>query len=174
MPQLSLDIVLPCYNPQQGWTQTVIDSWSKICNALSDTKVKVIIVDDGSTGLNPVDIAVLKRKIPLLDVEQYEANRGKGYAVRKGVLIANGDVVIYTDIDFPYEEKDLVAIYKVLNNPGCDIALGTRNEGYYRDVPTSRRIISRFLKRLIQFTLKVPTTDTQAGLKGFNKKGREV
>src|SRR6185436_2991422 len=56
----------------------------------------------------------------------------------------------------------------------CDVGLGTRDENYYRNVPAARRFISYFLKSIIQITLKVPTSDTQAGLKGFNKKGKEI
>lgn len=174
MPQPSLDIVLPCYNPPEGWTQAVIHSLSKICNALSETKVRLVIVNDGSTNDITPGFELLKERFPIIAVEAYRDNKGKGYAVRRGVALAESDVVVYTDIDFPYEEAGLLAIYKALSGNQCDVALGIRDDDYYRNVPASRRMISRFLKQLIRLTLNVPTTDTQAGLKGFNKKGREV
>lgn len=174
MPQPSLDIVLPCYNPQEGWWQTVADAYSKICNALTETKITFIIVNDGSAKNLHAGFGFLKEKIPLLKIESYEANRGKGYAVRKGVSAAEGDVVIYTDIDFPYEESDVVKIYEAVSSSRCDVALGTRDESYYRGVPVLRKFISRLLKKIIRLSLRVPTPDTQAGLKGFNKKGKEI
>jgi len=174
MPQPSLDIVLPCYNPRDGWAEAVIHSHSKICNVLAKTKVRLIIVNDGSTKDLHADWNLLKEKIPPLIIESYPVNRGKGYAVRKGVERAAGDVIIYTDIDFPYEESGLAAVYESISKGNHDVALGVRDESYYRQLPAARKLISGMLQRLIRTLLNIPTSDTQAGLKGFNKKGKEI
>lgn len=174
MQKSTLDIVLPCYNPQQGWTQSILHSFEKIQSALPGTEVRLLVVNDGSAKDIHADISFLREKIPHLLVEQYADNRGKGYAVRKGVEQTNADVVIYTDIDFPYKEKGLLVMYDALQKNQCDVALGIRDEHYYDNVPPARRVISKLLKSIIRFTLRTPTADTQAGLKGFNKKGKEI
>lgn len=174
MQKPSLDIVLPCYNPQERWTNSIVLSLEKIQRALSDTFIRLIVVNDGSSKDIKADLEFLQEKIPALIVESYAENKGKGFAVRKGVEQATADVVIYTDIDFPYEENGLIAIYEALQKNQCDVALAIRDENYYDNVPATRRFISKMLKSIIRLTLRTPTADTQAGLKGFNKKGKEV
>jgi len=174
MSKPALDIVLPCYNPQEGWTNSIVQSLGKIQGTLSDTSIRLIVVNDGSSKEIKSDLDFLQRKIPALIIESYLDNKGKGFAVRTGVARAEADKVIYTDIDFPYEENGFLSIYDSLQKNQCDVALGIRDEKYYENVPPARRFISKLLKSIIRLTLRTPTADTQAGLKGFNKKGREV
>jgi glycosyltransferase involved in cell wall biosynthesis len=103
----------------------------------------------------------------------YTTNRGKGYALRKGVEAAKGDFIIYTDIDFPYTHESLLNVLEALK-AGNDVVIGIRGEEYYTHLPKSRVYISKFLRSLIRFFLRIPTDDTQCGLKGFNQKGKEV
>jgi len=174
MPKPSLDIILPCYNPQEGWTNAILQSLNKIQRLLLDTSIRLVIVNDGSSKNIQKDLSLLQDKISALIIESYTVNKGKGYAVRKGVESAAADIVIYTDIDFPYEEGGLLSIYETLQKNQCDVALAIRDENYYNNVPAARRFISKLLKHIIRLTLRTPTADTQAGLKGFNKKGREI
>lgn len=174
MQKRSLDIVLPCYNPQDGWAIDIVQSVEKIRGDLPETSVRLILVNDGSSKDITDGLRILQQQLSNLIVESYTENQGKGFAVRRGVLCATADVVIYTDIDFPYEENGLLAVYSVLQKNACDVALGIRDENYYENVPPARRLISKLLKSVIRITLRTPTADTQAGLKGFNKKGREI
>ena len=174
MQNPSLDIVLPCYNPQEGWTLSISQSFEKISSALPETTSRLIIVNDGCAKNITADVRTLQEKFPNLIFESYPDNKGKGFAVRTGVARATADVVIYTDIDFPYEENGFLTIYAALQKNSCDIALAIRDENYYDNVPAARRFISKLLKSIVRLTLRTPTADTQAGLKGFNKKGREV
>ncbi len=174
MKSPSLDIILPCYNPGGDWTSAILKSYSKIHAAVGDTLLRIIIVNDGSTiNLEP-QLRILKEKIPNLLFESYAENKGKGYALRKGVSLSSADVIIYTDIDFPYEETGLLKIFENLRDNFCDVSVTIRDENYYKHVPAARKLLSKILKGLIRFTLNVPTTDTQAGLKGFNQKGKAV
>lgn len=174
MTMATLDIVLPCYNPADGWAHAIRESLEKIQAALTGTVVRLILVNDGSTKNVAKDLELLKEKFPSLLIESYTPNKGKGFAVRAGVARSTADFVIYTDIDFPYEENGLLSMYAALRDNQCDVALATRDENYYENVPPARKFISKFLKTIIRHTLKMPTADTQAGLKGFNKKGKEV
>lgn len=103
----------------------------------------------------------------------YTENQGKGYALRKGVEAAKGDYIVYTDIDLPYTHESFLKVMEALKQ-GNDVVVGIRSEEYYTHLPKSRVYISKFLRSLIRFFLRIPTDDTQCGLKGFNQKGREV
>lgn len=167
-----LSIVLPCYNPQEGWEQRILEAYNSITEKLSFAPA-IILVNDGSSQQLPGDlIELLKSAIPQFLYTAYTVNKGKGYALRHGVRQAQTDFVIYTDIDFPYTTDSLIKVWESLQSGG-DIVVGIKDEAYYRGVPATRMIISRILRRLIRLFFSMPVTDTQCGLKGFNRKGRE-
>lgn len=99
---------------------------------------------------------------------------GKGYALREGVKVADAQCVIYTDIDFPYEEASLLEVARHLLRGEADVVAGVRDDGYYAGVPADRRRISRFLRWMLRTFLRLRITDTQCGLKGFNQAGRTI
>lgn len=170
-----LDLVLPCFNPAQGWVQRVLQSWNRLREALPDLPIRLILVNDGSTrGLDTSDIDQLKQAIPDLMYVASSPNMGKGYALRKGVSATSAPWVIYTDIDFPYEEQSLIGVLKKLQSGEADVVVGVREDDYYEGIPADRRRISRLLRWMLKTTLKLKVTDTQCGLKGFNQRGKEV
>lgn len=173
MPQL--DIVLPCYNPADNWHLSVIEQYSQFIKLLpNDTLLTLTIVNDGSSkNCDQLRIDYIKQHVPNLRFISYPINSGKGYALRKGVSSTTGDYCIYTDIDFPYTVESMLAIYQALLN-GNDIVAGSRAEGYYAKMPKARIYISKFLKSVIKWLLGLRFTDTQCGLKGFNKKGKAI
>ncbi len=166
---MAISLVLPCYNPPPGWEQVVDSAYHTFCEKVG-IKAELIIVMDGVAGKDGTDgIANLQQKITALRVVKYDVNRGKGYALRQGVSIAIGDIIIYTDIDFPYTMESVLAVYDGLNKNEYDFGVGVKNEQYYAHVPLLRRLISRFLRMLTSVFLSLPITDTQCGLKGFKK-----
>lgn len=170
----TIDIVLPCYNPAEGWGISVVDKMIELREMLPEVECRLIVVDDGSsTGVNDVNIQTIKGSIPLTKVIRCSENQGKGAALRKGIKSANADYIIYTDVDFPYTLKSLLAIYNDLLE-GFDIVAGIKDDTYYHSVPAGRRFISRFLRGMTRLFLGLKITDTQCGLKGMNAKGRDV
>jgi glycosyltransferase involved in cell wall biosynthesis len=141
-----VSVVLPCYNPQPGWEESVEANFIKLTGIL--TNIELIIVNDGSTrNFEPSRIKKNLAQYPVTIVS-YDKNRGKGYALRQGVKQAKGDIIIYTDIDFPYSFRSFLDIHASLNSNGLDVAVGLRSENYYTHLPVARVRISRFLKTL--------------------------
>src|SRR5690606_12805826 len=56
----------------------------------------------------------------------------------------------------------------------ADVAIGIKDQDYYRHLPATRVRISKFLQAVIRFVFDMPVADTQCGLKGFNKNGKSV
>ncbi len=170
----SCTIVLPCYNPQQHWVDRVVEQHHAF-SSLIGVPVDLILVNDGSTrGISQQDIKTLEEKIPSFQLVENHANRGKGYTLRKGVALADTDIIIYTDIDFPYAVDSMAAIYNTLRDEDYDIAIGVKDENYYAKVPVLRRYISKILRMLSGVIFSLPVTDTQCGLKGFTKSAKDV
>lgn len=170
-----LDIVLPCYNPANNWVNTIIDNYRQLEIVLPQTTIQIIVVNDGSVKQIPEnEILMLKQSIPLFQYIFYPVNRGKGFALRKGVELTTAPITIYTDVDFPYTPKSIVQILNELVNNNFDIAAGTKDNNYYKHVPFFRRFISKLLRACTGYILKLKVADTQCGLKGFNEKGKQV
>ena len=170
-----LDIILPCYNPISGWVDRVIDSVEKIRSALPEIPIRIILVNDGSsTGVELEHIDQLRKTVPAFKYISYTQNRGKGYALRQGTQAAESDLQVFTDIDFPYEEASLLRLYEQLKSGEADIVAGVRDAEYYKGVPEGRKRISKFLRWMLRTFLNLAITDTQCGLKGFNRKGRDL
>lgn len=166
-------LILPCYNPPDKWAENVVKHYHSI-KAKIDLPLSLVIVNDGSTdNFTQADIRYLKQHLPDALMIDYSENRGKGYALRKGVKAAGADITIYTDIDFPYTSESIYKLYNALRLAECDVAIGIKDESYYKQVPTARRIISKWLRKMIRTSISIPVSDTQCGLKGFNKKGKE-
>jgi glycosyltransferase involved in cell wall biosynthesis len=170
----SLDIILPAYNPLPGWEEIVISRFLSLEKALPALKVSLFIVNDGSLRLDESQSqGQLKEVIPDLQWISYTVNRGKGYALRQGVKKSTADFIVYTDIDWPYTEESMLGLIQSLTQ-SHDAVIGKRDEGYYTHLPPARRRISRLLRNFNAKLLRLKVDDTQAGLKGFRKKVRDV
>jgi glycosyltransferase involved in cell wall biosynthesis len=168
-----LDVVLPCYNPLPDWEKRIVDTVQTLEKRLKGVEVFLYIVNDGSSqNINPEAVAYIQQHVSNFKFIEYTKNQGKGYALRQGVAAAKNDICIYTDIDFPYEIESFLAIFETLKN--ADIAIGVRETKYYEYVPKVRVWISKTLKWLIRNFLRLPVSDTQCGLKGFNQNGKKV
>jgi len=169
----SLDIILPCFNPLDGWHKTVLKSYKLLSEKLSDTSIKVILIDDGSTINIQNEISFLQNEITNFSFIKLKQNFGKGYAIREGFKISTSENMIFTDIDFPYKESNLIEMFFKLQK-GADFVIGIRQESYYKKVPFLRKYLSLSFKKLLKIIFRIPSTDTQAGLKAFSIKIKHI
>ena len=87
---------------------------------------------------------------------------------------STADYIVFTDIDFPYTFESTLGLCKAVLSGDADIVVGQRKARYYEKTPWQREFISKMLKVFNKYVLRIPVTDTQCGLKGFNKKGLEI
>lgn len=176
MAKPSLTILLPCYNPPEGWQNQVINSMRILREELASefSIIKLVIVNDGSTsGINSDLKKEISERAHPADFVEYEVNRGKGFALRQGAAVVDTEYCIYTDIDFPYEEESLVQMSRKLKE-GNEVLLGHRGRDYYDKTPWFRKLISKTLRWILKTFLRLPTDDSQCGLKGYDKKGLQL
>jgi glycosyltransferase involved in cell wall biosynthesis len=170
-PPTPLTIVLPCFNPPAGWAGNVMANVQRIEGYLGFPPA-LVVVDDGSrTPEARTGVGELHEELPSAKIIRYDENMGKGYALRRGVAEATTPFVIFTDVDFPYTIESFVRIWDALR-AGSDVAVGHRDESYYRHVPLARRLISRSFRFVVKHAFRLGTSDTQSGLKGFNERGK--
>lgn len=166
-----LSIVLPCYNPATDWIEQIERALLSLKKFYGS--IELIVVNDGTPQLNLNTLKNRIEKVCPVKCVAYETNQGKGYALRAGVQNASGKYIVYTDIDFPYTQQSFLSIIEQLQK-GADVVLGTRGNEYYEGLPAMRVRMSKILRWCIRTFLRLPTDDTQCGLKGFNEKGKQV
>lgn len=167
-----VDIVLPCYNPGENWSLELL-KFHKEASVFYD--IRYVLVNDGSsaTTLESKINQLRQQEIPI-EVISYAPNKGKGYALRKGVAESKADYTVYTDIDFPFTNNSMMTLMNVLVNEQKDVVAGFRSEAYYQKNMTGFRVLlSKSFRFFLRKIVKLPVSDTQCGLKGFNLKGRE-
>lgn len=174
LPKTDIEIIVPCYNPQPNWSRRFYNGYTNFARQFPNKKVKLTLVNDGTTnGLVEEELSFVMERIGDLVYLPYEENQGKGYAVRYGVKQSTAPLVLLTDIDFPYRTSSMVKLIESIEN-GSDIVTGFRDNSYYEQTPLHRKIVSKSLRWLLKNALRLPVTDSQCGLKGFNSKGRDL
>jgi len=176
LPDMRLNVIVPCYNPAVGWEIALMQRFSEFNAALDGlfTEVGLLVVNDGSDqNTTQAHFKRLKQGLPQAQIISYEHNRGKGYALRKGVENTNADFYLLTDADFPYTVESMLSLVRTLIQHGGVVA-GNRDTGYYETVPPFRRRLSKAFRWVIRNLLRQPIEDSQCGLKGFDKQGKGV
>lgn len=168
------DIILPCYNPAEGWEAILIRQYRILKQQLSGVPLQLILVNDGSTrNFGPAQLGRLEAEIPDIIIVSYAMNRGKGYATREGVRRSRHPYQICTDLDFPFGTLAIKEVYEKLQ-AGADVVAGERGDAYLQVLPAKRKVITRLSRAMNRMVLQLKTSDAQAGLKGFNTRGREL
>lgn len=176
---MKLDVLLPLYAPRAGWEKNIIDAVVNLQAALGDLgEINLYITNDGAAdeyypqeALQKVSDAVNGR----FSFLKYEKNRGKGYCLRHMVKHADGDLIVYTDGDFPFGWESVAEAFRMLA-AGNDVVMGRRNRSYGAALTPFRKCLSGGVRLLNRILCGLPEEiqDTQAGLKGFNRRGRDA
>jgi len=120
-PLRSLSIVIPAYNEEARLPATL----DRVLAWLERQQLEfreLIVVDDGSSDRTAA-VAESRGGVRLL---RNPGNRGKGYAVRHGMLEAYGEWVLYSDADLSAPIEDATILYKAAAESGAQIAIGSR------------------------------------------------
>jgi len=160
-----LSVVIPCYNEEK----IIFSTLEKVADFLErkDWEYEIIVVDDGSHDNSKLKIQNSKVKVKLLENGE---NRGKGFSVRRGVLEATGDLVLFMDSD---NSTGIEEIEKLLPfTDKYDIVIGSRakvESEIMEKQPWLRRFLSKMGNKLIKNILGLEIDDTQCGFKLFKK-----
>jgi dolichyl-phosphate beta-glucosyltransferase len=167
-------LVVPVYNAERVLAGSLreIHAWM----SLRPEPWELILVDDASRDASRsiVDSFVASHPGDRIRVVRFDANRGKGFAVRVGLDRAAGRVAVFTDCDLAYPLENIDRLLARLSD-GADAAIACRvlPESAYTLSPSffsylfTRHLMGRWFNALCR-TIAVPRLrDTQAGLKGF-------
>lgn len=126
----SIDLILPCYNPHEGWQELVVCQYKVLEQAWPQIQFHLCIVDDGSQyGFEKPVVDFLVTNIVHIKIIRLSKNHGKGYALREGIAVCLGDMQVYTDYDIPYTLTSMSKVISCLLL-GADIVVPSRSKVY--------------------------------------------
>ena len=160
-----LSIVVPAYNEQQRLPGTLQAIFAFA--TMHQLTVEVLVVDDGSTDATVATTEPLQAQHSQLHIIRND-HRGKGYAVRTGVLAAQGEYVLLCDADLavPLEEWFKLASYF---DQSYDVVIGSREGAGARRLgePWYRHMMGRIFNFVVRLVAVGGIQDTQCGFKAF-------
>lgn len=169
-----LSIILPVFNPHENWEDRLCNSLENLTKLLSKIDFEIIIVNDGSTLIINDMMERITTQYKNVRFLTYSENKGKGHAIKFGVENSDSEYYIYTDFDFPFGYRSIFETFNLLQVNNCDLVFGKRNNSYFGALPLRRHILSKCLRTVNYIMLGFKRIDTQAGLKGFNKRIRKL
>jgi|GEM_PF-129136 len=164
-----LTVIVPAYNEAKRIGPT-LESIVKYLDARG-TPYEVIVVDDGSKDNTAELVDELAKRHPQVRCERVEKNSGKGNAVRRGMRLAKGELVLFTDADGATPIEELERLEKRLADGGLQIAIGSRSSdgtgATQVDSTWWRRAVGRVFNFAVSGLLLSGVKDTQCGFKLF-------
>jgi glycosyltransferase involved in cell wall biosynthesis len=160
-----LSVVIPAYREAPAIGATIARVRAELATVAADGGLEVVVVDDGS-GDGTADAA---RAAGADHVLAFPANRGKGAAVRAGMLAATGRTRVFTDADLSYAPAQIERLL-VEVEAGWDVVVGNRHHHGSTTLVAAgalRQVGGRVINLATRTVLVGPHEDTQCGLKAF-------
>lgn len=168
-PELS--IVIPAYNESSRLGEPLREVIDFVRSSKLDAEI--IVVDDGSSD----DTAKVAEDVfaeftdLVSQVIRYEPNRGKGFAVKTGLLAANADVALFSDADLSTPIEEMHKLVEPIKSGEFDVTFGSRaldRSLIGTHQPWRREQGGKVMNLIIRTMSGLKFADTQCGFKAFN------
>lgn len=168
-PELS--IVIPAYNESSRLAEPL----REVINFVTSSKLnaEIVVVDDGSSD----DTARVAENVCAefnniaSRVIRYEQNRGKGFAVKTGLLAANADLALFSDADLSTPIEEIHKLVEPIKSGEFDVTFGSRaldRSLIGTHQPWRREQGGKVMNLIIRTMSGLPFSDTQCGFKAFD------
>lgn len=167
--ELALSIVIPAYNEEKRISTTldqVVGYFAK-----RNLAYEVIVVDDGSKDNTKGVVGEYTQRYSQIKLVVLEKNSGKGAAVSKGVMSAQGQLILYQDADGATPIEEIERLFREIE-VGAHIAIGSRalfSEETAISTVWTRKIIGRIFNTIVNIFVLPAIADTQCGFKMFRR-----
>ena len=161
---MKLSIIIPCYNEEKTLKKIV----SRVMKFNSYDK-EIIIVDDCSSDNSPEIIKDLLNNYDSIKSHRHIKNLGKGAAIKSGIEMSKGDIILIQDADLEYNPKEYDKLLRPFLEADADVVYGSRFLGgdYTRLHFFCHRIANFLLTVLCNIFTNLNMTDMETGYKLF-------
>ena len=164
----NLSIVIPAYNEERRLPAT-LDRILAYAERSPVPVREILVVDDGSRDGTA---ALVEARGGIVRLVRNPGNRGKGYAVRQGMLAAAGDWILSTDADLSAPIEELEKLVATARRENAVVAIGSRaldRKLVKVHQPLMREISGRAFNVVMRLVTGLPFRDTQCGFKLFRR-----
>lgn len=162
-----LSIVIPAYNEARRLPATL----ERILDYLDcqDYSAQVIVVDDGSTDGTAAAARAYDEQHRCVEIIE-SPHQGKGATVRRGMLAAHGDILLFSDADLSTPIQEVERLLPWFDK-GYDVVIGSREGTGARryDEPFYRHFMGRVFNAVVRLLTVQGIQDTQCGFKAFRR-----
>jgi len=164
MEAFTVSVIIPAYNEEKN-IEDILFRTEKALEALN-LPYEVVVVDDGST--DKTRFLAQRHKVTVISNGK---NHGKGYAIKRGLKDASGELVITMDADGSHKPEDIRRLVEPLMN-GADVVMGSRFTCKREKDSTKKLHIlgNKLFNLLIRILTKQYITDSQTGFRAFKRK----
>ncbi|MBQ4556476.1 MAG: glycosyltransferase [Clostridia bacterium] len=165
-------LIIPMYNEEKILPETIKTLHDYMSVAFDE--YEIIFSDDGSKDRSREIVSGCG--LPNIRLVSYEHNKGKGGAVRNGMLNARGDVRLFTDCDLAYGTDIIRELYDKFVSKKCDVMIGSRNihKDGYAGYTFLRKFVSKAYIKVLCLVGGFKLSDSQCGFKAFSGKAAEA
>lgn len=161
---MKLSIIIPVYNEENHIEQVILE----ILKAPIKLAKEIIIVDDYSTDKTKT---ILKKFQSNKAIRVYfsDQNRGKGAAIRKGIELMTGDILLIQDADLEYSVNDYPALLKPLLAKKTLVVYGSRFKGKILGMRWQNYLANKILTFITNLLYKANISDEATAYKVFTR-----
>ncbi|MCX7909561.1 MAG: glycosyltransferase family 2 protein [Ignavibacteria bacterium] len=166
-----VSLVIPVYNEEDRIVSTLEKVWNYLDT--HNYHFEIVVVDDGSKDNTLEKLQQFKNQVKVIS---YYPNRGKGAAVRTGMLSSKGKFRIFSDADLSTPIYEIEKLLEKLKG-GADICIGSRALDpllIKEHQPFYREFMGKMFNKFVQLIVFKGIEDTQCGFKGFTDKAAEL
>ncbi len=157
---MKLSVIIPCFNEERHIVR-VVDAVRRV-----DIEKEIIVVDDASTDRTRELLEAEKRRGPLVTCYQ-PVNAGKGAAIRTGIALVTGDVVVIQDADLEYDPAQFPELVGPIVRGEAQVVYGSRFRGSITGMRPANRIANHLLTGAANLLYGAGITDEATCHKAF-------
>ena len=169
----AVSIIIPAYEEEDRLSEPLRRIFAFL--EAEELAAEVIVVDDGSRDQTTETAERVFAEFPEIQskVVRYDKNRGKGYAVKTGLLAARADISVFSDADLSTPIEEIYKLVKPIQNGEYDVTFGSRaldRSLIGTHQPWRREQGGKVMNLIIRTMSGLNFYDTQCGFKAFNMK----
>lgn len=161
---MKLSVIIPVYNEEKNIEKVI----SLVQNAPIKIQKEIIIVDDGSKDRTR-DILKKYEKDKSIKILLLKENSGKGFAIRQGLKVATGEIVLIQDADLEYSVQDYPKLLEPFLKNDAQVVYGSRFLGKITGMRWPNFLANKILTITANLLYGVGITDEATAYKAFRR-----
>ncbi len=171
---MKLSVIIPAFNEVERLPSTLEEAYGWLTERLADS-FEIIIVDDGSSDETVAKTREMIASHPHLKILVQPQNRGKGAAVKRGMLEAGGDIRLFMDADHSTHIRETEKVLAAIDE-GSEVVIASRQHPE-SDISVSQSWLREHMGKSFNFIMRsivgLKMEDTQCGFKAFTARAAE-